>query len=821
VTTTTPMTATTFEQVWPQVSLDADCGAQPVGRADRPGIPDVLQLLRGTPGWARTGLGAPRGRRLRGATRVLEWLVTWPGEGWQQRWLAARADHGLGWIDELSAGDRRSAHINRAEVCAGLNWLFLARVLRPGYDFFTHFKAFALFELAPQVISPDLFARIDDAAQAALLPGWDLIRARNALVKIALHTGKDLEAITGEDLLQCQAWARRHHKKVKGLHAAWDLLANIGMLSKDTSLRDAVRQGQRPTAELVDSYRLHSRSVREVLVRYLDERRPALDYNSLRRLVGCLAGTFWADIERHHPGIDSLRLPEPVAQAWKERLHVVTTSNGSTRARRSRLDVLTVVRAFYLDIQEWAHTDPSWAVWAAPSPVRRGDTGGIVKARQQVSAQMHQRIRERLPQLPILVETAERHHTEQRGLLQAANKTPAGHVFEHGGRRYRVIDGTADATSGGRSDPGQVIVEEIPAADRFDLARAEDEAFWSWAIIETLRHTGVRIEELLEITHLALVSYQLPDTAELVPLLQVVPSKSNEERLLLVSPELASVFATIITRLRRHNAGTVPLVSRYDGYERLTGPPLPHLFQRRVGRRSQVISYNTVRRLLNNTVALTGLRDVAGQPLNFTAHDFRRIFTTEAVTGGLPVHIAARLLGHHSLTTTQAYLAVFQDDLIRTYRGFLDARRAVRPAAEYREPTDDEWAEFQQHFELRKLELGTCSRPYQTPCQHEHACIRCPMLRLDPKQRGRLLEIIRNLTDRIAEARMNGWHGEAQGLHTSLEAARAKLASLDRTLNAGKRGVTDLATPIIRRPEPSEDPSPLTHAHHPDRKELT
>lgn len=815
------MTATILEQVLPQACRDGECGPHAVSPGDRLDVADVLQMLRDIPGWSQTGLGAPRGRRLRGAKRMLEWLTTWPGEGWQQRWMAARADHGLGWIDELSAGDRRSTGINRAELCAGLNWLFLGRVLRPGYDFFTHFKAFVLFELTPQVISPDLFTRIDQDATASNILDRDLALARAALVKIALHTGKDVECLTGEDFLECRAWAVRHHKKVKGLHAAWDLLASVGVLGKDTSLRDAVRQGQRSTAELVDSYGLRSRYVREVLVRYLDERRPALDYNSLRGLVGALAGTFWADIEQHHPGIDNLRLPEPVAQAWKERLHVVTTSNGSTRARRSRLDVLTVVRAFYLDIQEWAHTDPTWAVWAAPSPVRRGDTGGIVKARQQVSAQMHQRIRERLPQLPILVETAERRHAEQRELLQAATEVAVGHLFERGGRRYQRLGSTEDATHGDRSDPGPVMVEEISTQDKLDLTRAEDEAFWSWAIIETLRHTGVRIEELLEITHLALISYQLPDTAELVPLLQVVPSKSNEERLLLISPELASVFATIITRLRRHNAGTVPLVSRYDGYERLTGPALPHLFQRRVGRRSQVISYNTVRRLLNATVARTGLRDAAGQPLNYTAHDFRRIFTTEAVTGGLPVHIAARLLGHHSLATTQAYLAVFQDDLIRTYRGFLDARRAVRPQAEYREPTEEEWAEFQQHFELRKLELGTCGRPYGTPCQHEHACVRCPMLRVDPRQRGRLAEIIRNLGDRIAEARMNGWLGEVQGLHTSLEAAKSKLASLDRTTNSSRRGVTDLATPIIRRPDQLQQPITAAPGDERDRKELT
>ncbi|MEV5764876.1 hypothetical protein AB0L34_09915 [Micromonospora sp. NPDC052213] len=50
-------------------------------------------------------------------------------------------------------------------------------------------------------------------------------------------------------------------------------------------------------------------------------------------------------------------------------------------------------------------------------------------------------------------------------------------------------------------------------------AGGHDAAFWAWAVIETLRHTGVRREELLEIDHLALISYQLPDTAEVVALL--------------------------------------------------------------------------------------------------------------------------------------------------------------------------------------------------------------------------------------------------------------------------------------------------------------
>lgn len=31
-----------------------------------------------------------------------------------------------------------------------------------------------------------------------------------------------------------------------------------------------------------------------------------------------------------------------------------------------------------------------------------------------------------------------------------------------------------------------------------DVAAAEDPAFWTWAVVEVLRRTGVRIEEMLE-----------------------------------------------------------------------------------------------------------------------------------------------------------------------------------------------------------------------------------------------------------------------------------------------------------------------------------
>jgi hypothetical protein len=253
----------------------------------------------------------------------------------------------------------------------------------------------------------------------------------------------------------------------------------------------------------------------------------------------------------------------------------------------------------------------------------------------------------------------------------------------------------------------------------------------------------------------------------MVPLLQISPSKTDRERVVPADPDLVAVLARILRRIKDPD-GHVPLLSRYDCHERSFGPPLPHLFQRPYQHRLDVISPARVRRMLTDLAIRAAIVDVDGTPLRFTPHDFRRIFATETVNSGLPIHIAAKLLGHLDLNTTQGYLAVYPQEVIRHYRRFVDQRRARRPSEEYREPTDTEWAEFRDHFSLRKVALGTCDRPYGTPCQHEHACIRCPMLRPDPAQLPRLAEIEINTRERLQEARQMQWLGEVAGLQDSL-----------------------------------------------------
>jgi hypothetical protein len=116
----------------------------------------------------------------------------------------------------------------------------------------------------------------------------------------------------------------------------------------------------------------------------------------------------------------------------------IPTATGH-RVRETYFAVMVQVRSFYLDLQEWATEDPSWVPWVAPSPVRRGETDGMSKAPRKATAVMHQRVRERLPLLPDLVNAIERHHTETAALLCVATSVPQNGTFTHNGNSFQRV----------------------------------------------------------------------------------------------------------------------------------------------------------------------------------------------------------------------------------------------------------------------------------------------------------------------------------------------------------------------------------------------
>ena len=581
-------------------------------------------------------------------------------------------------------------------------------------------------------------------------------------------------------------------------HLFYRVLRTMNVFGSDApaTLRELRTLGQRTPEQLIDRYGLVCQPIRDLLVDYLKERQPALDYTSLDSLANFLGSLFWADLERHHPGIDTLHLPSEVAEGWKQRLRTVPKTirapDGSTTQiqvpRINYRECLTPVRAFYLDLAHWAVEDPGrWAAWVAPCPVGSEEINRRKDKRQRKS-RMDARTRDRLPVLPALRRTADRRRQDAAEVLDAARNTAIGQTFTAAGRTLVRVDSPRGAAV-------KVWAQDVGTGTRHDLVKQEEHAFWTYAVIEVLRATGIRIEELTELSHHSLVQYRLPTTGEIVPLLQIAPSKSDAERLLVVSPELAEVLSAIISRVRGTN-GVIPLVAAYDHHERLWLPPLPLLFQRRVGCEQRALSASAIRSMLDDAITASGLTEPAtAQPLRFTPHDFRRLFITDAVLNGLPPHIAQVIAGHRDINVTMGYKAVYPDEAIQSHLAFLARRRDLRPTDEYRAPTDEEWQEFLGHFERRKVSLGTCGRAFGSSCVHEHACVRCPLLWPDATQRHRLLEIRDNLIARIAEAEREGWLGEVEGLQVSLAGAEDKLAQLNRRNSS--TNTADLGIPTV------------------------
>lgn len=724
---------------------------------------------------------ADRERRLSGLTVLLDWLEHFDGVTWQQRWLLSGIDDApRTWQDLVMAPSAATKETTR-DLNAVAGRLILVDAVRPSYPW--------LYRLSPILVG-GFWERRDPTGLAVLerlfagnarLTSVDRMFIRNQLMRMLIRTGGGLADLTVSDCIEA------YRAQVDGSarqHAHWYLLLRqAGILPDDSppTVWAASRRGQLTVEEMVDGYGIECLAVRDLLVDYLHECQAGLDHSSLRQLASKLAMLFWRDLELHEPGIDSLVLSDVQARRWKERLLRIQYDPRHKRQGTRRQDpntILITVRSFYADINQWALEDPGrWGRWAAPNPVTDRDLLGQNKIFGERRARMHQRTRDLAPVLPALVRMAAQRMEQAKDRLGAVRAARAGETFDaQGTRLVRALRAT-DPERGGTGRPGLYYADDAGTGRRRNLTLEEDNAFWAWAIIEVLRHTGVRLEEMLEITHRSFVAYTLPATGEVIPLLQITPSKTDRERLLVVSPELGEVLTAIIKRVSAGRA-TMPLVSRYDGANRLHSAPLPFLFQRPYGLRQQTLTPLRVKTVIDQTMDATGLRTADGRPMAITPHDFRRIFATEAVASGLPVHIAAKLLGHQSINTTQGYVAIYEQDVVDHHRAFLARRRSLRPSEEYREPTDAEWDEFLSHFEKRKVELGTCGRAYATPCLHEHACIRCPMLRTDPDQMPRLIEIRDNIKARIVEASHRRWLGEIEGLEVSLAGAEQKLARL-------------------------------------------
>lgn len=746
-----------------------------------------------------------RGGRRRSVLLMLGHLEGFPGDTWQQRWEASGLnDPGNPAI--ALGGDDRTRQI---KFGAGARHLFCMRVVRPSLEAFRS-NMFTRYPQHFQRIAAD--PELDAYFAAVAATGMRAASKNRALfdVTCALTVfGIAMKDLTPEAFLHYAAECRakrltcQAHPDAAAFAGvqAWKILFDTGHFpaSAPHSLRAAVTKGQRTVEELIDRYQLRNKAVRDLLVDYIRRRSIDLDYSTLGGLCRLLAKNFWKTIEKINPGQQDLQLSEETYQQWKAA--IATRDNGQPRLDTD--STLLAVRSMYLDLHTWAITEPeAWAQWVAPCPVREHELRWFNVRRRRINERMAERTRVRQPLLPALVEHVATRWLHLRDLLVAAQAVELGQTFSLEGVTWQRMASKYDRHRASTEINPPIRVVNRDTGTLIRLTWEEETAFWEWAIVETLRHAGLRAEELTELTHLSVRNYQRPN-GEVIALLVVAPSKTDRERVIPMSAELFHVIAQVIRR-HRDKHGTVPIATRYDLHEKIWSPPLPYLFQRQQGstKAHVALSHAAVSRMIKRRCEALAAENPAFAGATFTPHDFRRLFTTELLNNGLPIHIGAALLGHLSLQTTRGYAAVFPEDVIRHYQQILERRRAQRPPGEYRDPTTQEWAEFEEHFDKRRVELGSCGRPYGTPCHHEHACIRCPMLSINPKMLPRLDEIETDLINRRDRALAEAWHGEVDGLDQTLAFLRSKRTHARRSLQTNGPTPIDLGMPAPAAPTP-------------------
>lgn len=376
---------------------------RPLGDLTGADIADIEQAVRAV--WP--GCEDAQRRRARGARFLLQHLEAFPGQTWQQRWEASGLDepgHPVGAVTH----HRRE----RDETTVGTACLFVLRVIQPSLRALRSTRFLGYGERFLTAQGDPLLEQFWMAVQGvAVHPSYHV----GALfdIAVALTTqGIALGDLTPETFLHYVWESRDHGLSFKGRarhnrgqfpgRLAWQVLHAIGHFPSGTAptLRAAVLSGRWTIAQLVDRYGIRHQGMRQLLIDYLERRKPELDYSSLDQLSRKLAGLFWSKIEKLAPEQADLRLDVELYERWRDALR----SRDDGRGQRVDTErVLLSVRSLYTDLHTWPVEEPQkWASWVAPCPVSESELRGFNVRQRRTKERIDDRVRQRQPLLPTL-----------------------------------------------------------------------------------------------------------------------------------------------------------------------------------------------------------------------------------------------------------------------------------------------------------------------------------------------------------------------------------------------------------------------------------
>ena len=321
-----------------------------------------------------------RRANLRVAAQFLTTIAQQRGDNWQEQWEQLEPSY-----DEIFVEPRLHwKSVQRRVLCT----LICMRVFRPSAHFLVRSDCLWLKEYFWQTEAADAYASACETGRTRKVATHSLAASMQLLARIAIHQGKALRALTEGDFIEFASLTAGTTLPVagtRGVGTASEILRDLGVNIPLMHAGQKQRAGQFSVEYLVERHGVVSPGVRDLLIRYLQERAPALDYGSLDNLAAILVRNFWRDIENHHPEVKTLMLPPHVAQSWRERY--AYKANGERR--KNVTDGFTAVRAMYLDLREWALTDPEqWGGHVYASPVSAAHLASGIKQKKRHKSEM-------------------------------------------------------------------------------------------------------------------------------------------------------------------------------------------------------------------------------------------------------------------------------------------------------------------------------------------------------------------------------------------------------------------------------------------------
>jgi hypothetical protein len=136
----------------------------------------------------------------------------------------------------------------------------------------------------------------------------------------------------------------------------------------------------------------------------------------------------------------------------------------------------------------------------------------------------------------------------------------------------------------------------------------------------------------------------------------------------------------------------------------------------------------TLRHQIQRWLAEGEVRDVHGQHVKVTAHQFRHTLATRMINAEVPIVAISRLLDHSSIAMTEVYARLSDEALKREFEKYqqrVNIKGEVIPIDPDGLVSEAAWMKERIARAKQTLPNGYCGLPLQQSCPHPNACLTC------------------------------------------------------------------------------------------------